>query len=201
MPAHPQPLPLQQAIIDSGLQQPTFVNAEAAQAVQIPLWPKPIPDLVGMINRSLLSSGPVAMETIPLKVTIQRHRVTLQYNAIHVLHFPLSLGISWLVLPNPLIYWSEIQFEFFSECCQQYSLTPGYEQCTIVPYQSHARVAGSADCLLNLVFNFHPNTVFWRGKKEFRHIAPVPGTMIAHSSYNQGKHPIQICICHVGVLN
>lgn len=63
-------IPLQQALTDLGAVD-NFIKLDVAQTLQIPLKPKPVSDLLEMIDGSPLFFGPMATETIPLWVTSQ----------------------------------------------------------------------------------------------------------------------------------
>lgn len=85
------------AFINSGSAD-CFIDAVAAQILQIPLQYKATPDLVESTDSSSLSSDPVTEETSPLEAMIQGHQEVLQFGVIHSPQFPLTQSISRLAL-------------------------------------------------------------------------------------------------------
>lgn len=82
-----------------------FTDAKVVQVLQIHHQLKPMPDLVEAINGSLLSSGLVTQETVPLEAILQDLQEVLQLNVIHSPHFPLILNITCLEHHDPSISW------------------------------------------------------------------------------------------------
>lgn len=99
-----KPIPPQWALIDSRATN-NFIDAEAAQALQIPLHLKPTSVLIETTDESLLSLGPVVQETVSLEAILQGHRQVLQFSVIHFRCFPLILGVTWREQHNPCISW------------------------------------------------------------------------------------------------
>lgn len=104
----------QWALINSGATD-NFIDAKAAQDLQILFCLKSTSVLVETIDGSLLFSGPVTQETVPLEAIIHGHWEVLQFNAMHPPDFPLIIGITWLEQHGLCISWGEKRISFPSK--------------------------------------------------------------------------------------
>lgn len=78
----------------------SFIDADMAQALGILLHQKMDPNLLETIDGSLMPSGPVTLETVPLEVVIQNHTEILWFRVISSSHFLIILSILWMAAHN-----------------------------------------------------------------------------------------------------
>lgn len=92
------------ALIDCGATS-LFIDSQFAQKHQIPLRVKATPIELEVIDSRPIVSGPVTHETFPLRMEIGNHIEEIVFNITTTAHSPLVLGLSWLVVRNPIIEW------------------------------------------------------------------------------------------------
>ncbi len=69
-------------------------------------------------------SGPVTHETSSIQLQIDQHLEKITFDATHLGHYSVILGISWLKLHNPTIHWPLAQLTLDSAFCSRNCLRP-----------------------------------------------------------------------------
>ena len=104
------------AMLDSGASG-SFVNESFVDRHKISTKKKSIPNEVQLIDGSLISSGPIKQETLPIRVSIGHHSETMSFDIVNLGKYPLLLGIDWLLLHNPIINWKNKSIQFSNCSC------------------------------------------------------------------------------------
>ena len=104
------------AMLDSGASG-SFVNESFVDRHKISTKKKSIPNEVQLIDGSLISSGPIKQETLPIRVSIGHHSETMSFDIVNLGKYPLLLGIDWLLLHNPIINWKNKSIQFSNCFC------------------------------------------------------------------------------------
>ena len=115
------------AMLDSGASC-SFMNTSFVEQHAIKLQDKNFPNQVQLIDGSLISSGPIQKETVPIRVSIGNHSETLCFDITNLGKYPLLLGIDWLLLHNPVINWVQKSL-IFSNCQCLREFTPNSVSC------------------------------------------------------------------------
>lgn len=105
-----------------------FVGAKAAQTIA-----KLTLDLVEMVAGSLLSSGLMIRETVPLETIVIGHQEIICFDMVCSPVFPIVLGIPWLEQHDLCISWWRRSISFSSKysqkaCLEQINQPPGDPQ-------------------------------------------------------------------------
>lgn len=135
-----------EAMIDTGACG-SFIDETIVTRLNIPTRIKERPFPVKVIDGSPLASSPVSSETIPLLVSAQHeHFEFCSFDIISSPHFPIVLGLPWLLLHKPTVNWHTLSVEFTSPycastCLRSHSITCLSQTPSLpLPYQDFADV-------------------------------------------------------------
>ena len=99
------------ALLDSGATT-CFMDIFFARTHSIPRVKKTKQIPVEAIDGRLLSSGVITEETTSLELTVGSHREVITFDLISSPRHPVILGLSWLVMHNPIVDWRRHSINF-----------------------------------------------------------------------------------------
>jgi len=122
-------------MIDCGASE-NFIDQEYALANRIPLQAKTVPRKVLTVDGSEVVSGPVTHDTL-VDLDVNNHHENIRLHCITIGNTPIILGLPWLKLHDPTIWWKDNQVSFTSDRCAKkcLELSP---QATTVPEEKAA---------------------------------------------------------------
>lgn len=113
-----------EAMIDTGASG-IFIDRQIVLRHQIPTCEKPLPLAVRVIDGTPLTTGPITTETLPLLVSIYPHHVEhIKFDVISSPHFPIILGLPWLLLHRPTVDWDSSSVRLDSNFCSSTCIRP-----------------------------------------------------------------------------
>ena len=107
-------------MIDSGATG-DFITRKVATAKGFKMRLKAKPYLLTVADRELISgnNGMVTYKTVPLEMTLYRHKERIQFDIMPIGNFVCILGMPWLMKHNPYVDWVQKEVGFLYCKCEK----------------------------------------------------------------------------------
>jgi len=118
------------AMVDSGASE-NFLDKAYAKPSGIPMQRKTAPRRVLTVDGSAVTGGPVTHHA-QIHLTINHHEEDIRLHCITIGNTPITLGLPWLKLHDPVIGWKNHTVKFHSDHCAERCL-PSSPRANTVP--------------------------------------------------------------------